>query len=395
MRPTLRIALIVPYGVDRRAQERVIPALLWLIERLGGEHLVDVLALGQSSKPFRYQLLGATVYNLGEVSGEVEEGEIYGLKRWLLWREVMRVARKNGGWDLIHGFWAGTSGWLAVMEAHRQGVPSVVSVAGGELAALPDINYGGQLNWEHRWEVAETLRLATRLTVSSNYMRRFVEGHGYHPDIVPLGVDKSCFAPAEVTVPGKKNSQNNPASFQNRVWRLLHVAALKPVKDQNTLLKGFRRVVDQFPHVHLDIIGQDRLKGAIQAQCSALQLDQHVTFHGFLPNEEVRPFFQHADLFLLPSRHEAAPVVVLEAAACRVPTVGTNVGYVGDWAGERALAVPVGDADAFAGAILSQLRNPQQRLALGRAAYQWARTHDADWSAQRFEAIYKSLLKYE
>jgi len=53
--------------------------------------------------------------------------------------------------------------------------------------------------------------------------------------------------------------------------------------------------------------------------------------------------------------------------------------------------VPVGDAAALAAGALALLRDPARREQLGRAAQAWARAHDADWTATRFEAIYEQV----
>ena len=386
MKPTLRIALIIPSGVDRRNRASLIPSLLWLIERLARHHSVHVLALGQYSAPSTYNLFGATVHNLAEEQDQSKHRKVYALERWVLWRKVMEVTRKEGPWDLIHAFWGGTSGWLAVMEAHRLDVPSVVSLAGDELVALPDIQYGAQLDWPARWEVAETLKLATRLTVGTMYMQRLVSGHGYQSEIVPLGLDQPYFSP-----PRRFSSSPRTPSL-TRPWRLLHIATLNLVNDQTTLLRAFRAVVDQIRHVRLDIIGEDWLHGALQAQCSQLGLSKQVIFHRSIQPSHMRSFLEKADLFIFSARHTAGPVAVLEAAACHLPTVGTNVGYIADWAGTRAIAVSEQDAEALAGAIVALLRHPQQRQTLARAAYKWVRTHDANWTAKQFLAIYRALI---
>ena len=52
---------------------------------------------------------------------------------------------------------------------------------------------------------------------------------------------------------------------------------------------------------------------------------------------------REAHVSVISSRHEAGPVVALEAAAVGVPTVGTAVGHIAEWAPDAALAVPVGD----------------------------------------------------
>jgi glycosyltransferase involved in cell wall biosynthesis len=369
----MRIALVVPGGVDRSGRERVIPVLLWLIERLARQHTLHVFALEQEPQPCVYPLLGATVHNLGRAAAAPLARA---LRRW---RMLLAGLRANGPFDVLHGFWAAPAGMLAALAGRRLGVPTVVSVAGGELVALPEIGYGAQLHWRSRCQVALGLGLASRITGSSGYMIGQLAGRG-EACRVPLGVDLSLFeAPSQ-----------RPAGPP---WRLLHVASLNKVKDQGTLLRALRRVVAEEPGVHLDIVGEDTLGGAVQSECRALGLDEHVTFHGFLPTDALRPFYERAHLFVLPSRHDAAPVVVLEAAACGVPTVGTEVGYVADWSPERAWGVPVGDDRALADGLLSLLRDAARRERLGCAARDWVQRYDADWTAAEFERIYAGLCR--
>jgi len=75
-----------------------------------------------------------------------------------------------------------------------------------------------------------------------------------------------------------------------------------------------------------------------------------------------------------------------------VPTVGTAVGHVRDFAPDRALAVPVGDDAALAEGIQTLLGDGRRRKAMGEAAQQWARDHDADATAAAFERIYSDVL---
>ena len=113
------------------------------------------------------------------------------------------------------------------------------------------------------------------------------------------------------------------------------------------------------------------LGGEIPREASALGLSSHVTFHGFLPEDALRTFYRRADLLVHSSRHEAGPLVALEAAACGVPTVGTAVGHIRDFARSapgRALAVPVGDDAALAAGILALLADEPRRRAMGEAA---------------------------
>src|SRR6185436_18738171 len=118
-------------------------------------------------------------------------------------------------------------------------------------------------------------------------------------------------------------------------WRLLRVASLNRVKDYPMLMRALARLVPALPGVHLDVVGEDTLDGSVQQLAKALGVDAHVTFHGFQPTDALAPFYARAHLHLVSSRHEAAGIVVLEAAAAGVPTIGTRVGFLADWSRER------------------------------------------------------------
>jgi glycosyltransferase involved in cell wall biosynthesis len=99
-----------------------------------------------------------------------------------------------------------------------------------------------------------------------------------------------------------------------------------------------------------------------------------------------------ADLLVMSSRHEAGPLVLLEAAVLGVPTVGTAVGHIADWSPQATLAVPVGDAEALARAIGHVLANDELRLQLATEAQRRAIAEDADYTAGMFEGLYQRLL---
>jgi glycosyltransferase involved in cell wall biosynthesis len=365
--------MVVPGGVDRSGRQRVIPALLWLIERLARRHSLHVFALSQEEDPADYALLGAHVHNLGMPSRSAWTGQAL----LIAGRRLFHGIARHGPFDVAHAFWANNPGFLAALAARRTGVPLVVSLGGGELVGLRDIAYGSQLLLRERLKVRWTMRSAARVTVASGPMEDLARGQGIVPTVVPLGVDREFFEE-------RAAAGGSP--------RVLHVGSLNRIKDQPTLLRAFRRVVDVIPDARLDVVGEDVLRGAVQAECAGLGLSSRVTFHGFLPSDATRDFYRRADVFVLSSRHEAGPLVVLEAAAFGVPTVGTAVGHVRDFAPDRAVAVAVGDDGALAEGILSLLRDEPRRREMGAAARRWAREHDADATAAAFEEIYGELL---
>jgi glycosyltransferase involved in cell wall biosynthesis len=371
----VKIALVVPGGVDRSGRERVIPALLWLIERLARRHDLLVIALEQEPQPSRYSLLGAQVANLGSVPRHpLALGALHRLRRLLA---ALRSVESR--FDVLHGFWAEPAA-LAGVAGRLMHIPAVMSIGGGEFACLPEIGYGGGLRWQARLVRRLALGLAAAVTAGSEYALAPV--HRWRPDArwLPLGADAQLFAapPQRATGPP---------------WRLLCVASINRVKDPETMLQALRLVARHEPQVRLEWVGGDTLGGHVQRRAEALCLGDTVRFPGFQPVDALSPLYQRAHVLMQSSLHESQGVAVCEAALAGVPAVGTAVGIVAELAPAAAVAVSVGDAQALATGILDLLRDTERRERLGHAAQAWALAHDADWTAAEFEALYARVSR--
>jgi len=366
----MRIALVVPGGVGRDGEHQVIPAILWIIERLARRHDVQVIVHHQEARAGSWELLGATVHNIGT----------------RLWRidavRTLRRLHRQKAFDLFHAIWARGPGEVALFAARMSGRPVVVHVAGGELVWLADIDFGTSGRWR-RALVRRVVRGADRVTAASGIMEELIAEAGRRADRVPLGADTSVWTPE----PPRPRSGARPA-------RLVHVGSLTPVKDHPTLLRAVALLVRDGWSLQLDLVGEDAWDGSVQRRADELRIADRVVFHGFLPQRRAIPVVRAADLMVVASRHEAGPVAMMEAAAVGVPTVGTAVGHVRDWAPEAAAAVPVGDADALAREIGALLSDDSRRLAMAERAQQAALREDADWTCARIEELYAEVLGY-
>ena len=365
----MRIALVVAGGVDPSGVYRVIPALLALIRRLTVHHEVRVFALNQEPRPARWDLLGAQVENIGH--GHTRTRGVL----------AIRAAHRARPFDLIHAIWSSSPGLVAVAAARMLGVPSLVHVAGGELVSLPAIAYGGRLTWKGCLRESAVLRAASQVTAASHPMIRALASLGIAASRVPLGVDLEAW-------PAREPQPRAP----NRPARLVHVASLNRVKDQGTLLRALAALRRSGVEFEMHIAGEDTLGGEVQALAARLELAAHITFHGFLPQHALRPLVEAADLMVLSSLHEAGPAVMHEAAALGVPTVGTAVGHVAEWAPEAALAAPTGEPTLLAQQVAALLEDEGRRLRVARAARALAMRENADYTARSFEAIYERLI---
>jgi len=170
------------------------------------------------------------------------------------------------------------------------------------------------------------------------------------------------------------------------------VADLNPIKDQATLLEAAGRLAQRGVDFQVDVAGRDTLEGAIQRMAHTLGLGDRIRFHGRLSHDRLYPLVLQSDILWHSSRYEAGPLAVLEAAVAGVPTVGTAVGHVAEWAPEAAVAVPVRDPDALARETALLLEDEPRRLMLAREAQRRALARDADWTAARFEGLYEEIV---
>lgn len=372
----MRICLLVPGGVDRSARVRVIPVLLSLIERLARSHQVLVITFHQEAEPSEYELLGARVMNLGHLTTRTSLGRV---TDWVgRVRSALLIA--GGNFDVLHGFWVHPVGAVAVAVSAWLRVPVVISVGGGEMVWLPEIGYGGQGSWRSRFTIHRVLRHAHAVTAGSAYALRPLAEIRRDALWLPLGVDSRIFH-------GTVERSAGPP------WRLLQVAGLNLVKDQTTLLRALRLVLEKHPQTHLDCVGVDTLDGRLQALAAELNISRAVQFHGFRPLDEIVPLYREAHLYVQSSLHESMGAAVLEAAASGLPTVGTNLGVLAEMAPQAGVAVAVKDPAALAEGIIHLLDHPDQRQSLARGAQDFADTYNADWTATQFEAIYDQVIR--
>ncbi len=298
---------------------------------------------------------------------------------------AMRQFRKDHSknpFDLVHGFWGLPGGLAAVLAGRLAGIPSVVSLLGGEAASLPKIRYGNMRTPLARSLTLLVARWAGDLVVLTGYqldqLRRFgfARTEGVH--IIPLGTDPSaCPYVAQ-----------RPAAPP---YHLLHVGHLNSVKDQRTLLEAFRQIRGRLD-CSLRIIGEGVLDGELRMLADRLGVSDRVSFAGFVPHDSLGPHYAWAHLLLHSSLYEGEGVVFTEAAASGVPVCGTRVGLLAEPGFSFAATVDPGDAGGLAEAACNLLDDGVRRESLRDGAREWAGQHTAGWSASRYTELYSSRI---
>ncbi|WNV73723.1 glycosyltransferase family 4 protein [Geodermatophilus sp. DSM 44513] len=213
-------------------------------------------------------------------------------------------------------------------------------------------------------------RLAAVLTPSSDIAARVSADLGLPAGqvrVVPNGVD----------VP---SDPAGPAG--HRVPRVGALGRLTAQKGFDVLLEAVGRLVAAGTPLALVVGGEGRDGAALRAAAAGLP----VTFTGFV--EDVRGFLAALDVFVVSSRVEAGPLVLLEAMAEGLPCVSTDVGDVAVRLGGDVVVVPTEDAGALAAALGGLLADPARRADLARRARARAVADlDADLMVRRTFAV--------
>lgn len=126
------------------------------------------------------------------------------------------------------------------------------------------------------------------------------------------------------------------ADPDEHTWKLVYIARVVPIKGLMDLLSSMDLLRKAgFPNLHLDVLGPTEhvpdYYEACLAKIESLGLQDMVTIHGTV---NVRDMLDQFDLLVLPSYNEGQPIVVLEAMAAGIPTVGSNVGGMSQLVGD-------------------------------------------------------------
>lgn len=192
--------------------------------------------------------------------------------------------------------------------------------------------------------------------------------------VIPNGVELDRFDPVANSRAGRairKNVLDDSGDVHSGATIILVPAVLRPGKGHDVLLEAVPRVQERVPGAIFLLAGGGPLAEGTAARAAALGGRVRLLGH----REDMPALMAAADIVCLPSRSEALPTVLLEAAAAGRPAVATEVGGVPEVVEDdrTGILVPAGDAGSLATALADLLAAPARRRALGEAALEKAR----------------------
>lgn len=141
---------------------------------------------------------------------------------------------------------------------------------------------------------------------------------------------------------------------------LINICNFFKVKSLDTLLKALRIVIDKYKikNIKLNIIGTGEYESFYKDVCNKLNLNDYVSFKGFIENNKLPDIISSSNLLCLSSTTETFGIPLVEAMACGLPCISTKCGGPEEIVNEtNGVLVPIKDPEAYAKAIVYMYKN--------------------------------------
>ena len=275
-----------------------------------------------------------------------------------LLRPIARLVKERRP-DALLAFWAYPDGFATVLLSRVFRLPVFVVAMGC------DVNNLGQ-HFEKRRMVSWTFRYCTGAFAVSRALGTAIVNLGVDPakvKVVPNGLDDAYLAEAL----GGSDADSKLRSGTT----VLYCGRLSPEKDPLLLMEAARLLLARRPDARVTFIGDGPLKFAIEERAAAWNISDRVTLVGEVRHDQIAQHMKRADVLCLPSLREGYPNVLLEALACGLPIVATNVGGVPEIVTDESLGilVPPGRPAELAHALHEALGRQWDRRALQQAVH--------------------------
>ena len=280
--------------------------------------------------------------------------------------------------DILHAHYASSYGTLGRLCGRH---PYVLSVWGSDVYEFPNRSP------LHREMLKRNFKRADSVCSTSEIMAHEIRKYCDRPiTITPFGINCDQFRPM-----AKDHADESEFVVGT-------VKSLEPVYGTEHLIRAFARFKQKYTgklKLRLVIAGEGHLRAHLRGLTVQMGVADAAEFLGAIPHSAVPGLLARFSVFANLSNSESFGAAPLEASACALPVVATNVGNLPEIIrdGITGLIVPPKDENAVADAFLSLAQNREMRNSLGTAGRKFVLAN-YDWSvmAKRMESLYTSIL---
>lgn len=314
------------------------------------------------------------------------------------------IRNENRGYTLIHShYWL--SGWVGTALSSLFGIPLVHMFH--TLGYLKDqvTKPLGTAESSIRLRVeAQIAKQADHLVVASNREKsQLIQVYAVPPEkisTIPCGVNTHLFR----SLPSRQSKSH--LNLPDKRY-ILFVGRIDPVKGIDILLKAMRTVKDQADNAAalcLLVIGgdgkqptypEDSEMHKLKQLTTNLRLEDTVKFLGSKKQDRLPFFFAAAEMCVFPSRYESFGMAALEAMACGIPVIASDVGGLPSFIQDNktGFLVPGENEELLAAKILTLLNDASLRASMGKEARQTAKKYSWQQIARQMISLYTAITE--
>ncbi|UCG69091.1 MAG: glycosyltransferase family 4 protein [Thermoplasmata archaeon] len=247
----------------------------------------------------------------------------------------------------------------------KLGVPSIFHILGGPYPK----------------EFFEADKSTFYVAVSQNTQSLINNTHHMNiTDVVTPGIPSHLFTEMKKQKAQAKDEQQS----------LLFVGRLQESKGVFELIEMFKRLINRHPKLRLTIVGEGDILERLRETVAKSHLQSKVIFTGSLPHKDVFKYYYSSTIFVFPSKMEVFPLVSLEAMACGLPVVASDIPALKESTGNSAILLLPDDVDAWVENINTLLSNEKLRNEMSLKGREWAKMFAWEKKAEEYE---KCLVK--
>jgi N-acetyl-alpha-D-glucosaminyl L-malate synthase BshA len=293
---------------------------------------------------------------------------------------------KHAGLDLLHVHYAiphATSAVMArqILAGEGHSLPVVTTLHGTDITLIgQDPSFAPVVTW--------SINESDGVTAVSNYLRQETYDHfsvDNGIEVIPNFIDTDRFY--------RQNKEHfKQALCPNGEKVIVHVSNFRSVKNTKQVVDVFHRVQNGNSDVKLLLVGDGPERVPTERKARELGVYDDIRFLG--KQDPIEEILSIADVFLMPSQSETFGLAALEAMACRVPTVVSDVGGLPELVndGETGCLCPVDDVDAFTECTRALLTDEDMHDRMAEAARTRAvDTFDIDRVVPMYERYYETV----
>ena len=277
--------------------------------------------------------------------------------------------------QIIHAHYASSYGVLAYLLKFH---PFILSFWGSDIYDFP------QKNIFNKWIMKRVIKSADCICSTSMAMKKIIinDYNRKNVNLIPFGVDTNKFIPKIVKGNGFRIGTIKSIESHNGIDCLLD-AASKLAKDK------------RYSEIQFDIIGKGSLLNQMKEKTKKLGIEKHVKFSGHISHENIEKHYQKLSIFVAVSTKESFGVSIVEAAACGVPAITSNVGGLPEVNNDNktGFVIQPNDPQTLAELVIKLYNNEELRKELGVNARNMA-IQKFDWktSVQKMIKIYNQYI---